>query len=64
MLNFQDLGLNSDTLKGISQAGFTQASDVQSKIIPLALENKDLICQANTGTGKTAKFHTAYPRSA
>ncbi|KAF0153587.1 MAG: ATP-dependent RNA helicase DeaD [Ignavibacteria bacterium] len=55
--NFESLGLSNDMLKSIKQKGFEEPTEIQSKIIPLILENKaDLVGQAQTGTGKTAAF--------
>ncbi|BCZ19275.1 hypothetical protein NHP190012_09170 [Helicobacter sp. NHP19-012] len=54
--SFKDLGLNSKILKSIAEVGFTQPSPIQEKAIPLVLAGKDVIAQAQTGTGKTAAF--------
>ncbi|MGC1630727.1 MAG: DEAD/DEAH box helicase [Gelidibacter sp.] len=57
MNTFQDLGLNDDLLRAISDIGFTTPSDVQAKAIPILLEqDTDLVALAQTGTGKTAAF--------
>ncbi|MGR7813630.1 DEAD/DEAH box helicase [Lacinutrix undariae] len=57
MNTFQDLGLNEDLLNAITDLGFEKPSEVQSKAIPLLLEeDKDLVALAQTGTGKTAAF--------
>ena len=40
----------------LKKAGFVEASPIQEQTIPLALEGKDVIGQAQTGTGKTAAF--------
>jgi hypothetical protein len=40
----------------LEKAGYTTATDIQAGLIPLALEGKDVIGQARTGTGKTASF--------
>ncbi|MFE8703019.1 DEAD/DEAH box helicase [Cytobacillus sp. FJAT-54145] len=53
---FQDLGISSATMKSLKRMGFEEATPVQAQTIPLSLENKDLIGQAQTGTGKTAAF--------
>ncbi|NPA73786.1 MAG: DEAD/DEAH box helicase [Epsilonproteobacteria bacterium] len=53
---FLDFGFRDDINKGIKNAGFKAPSPIQSKAIPLILEGRDLIAQANTGTGKTAAF--------
>ncbi|WP_339917689.1 DEAD/DEAH box helicase [Yeosuana marina] len=57
MNTFQDLGLNEDLLKAITDLGFTKPSEVQDKAIPILLNNEtDLVALAQTGTGKTAAF--------
>ena len=57
MNTFQDLGLNDDLLRAITDMGFTTPSDVQAKAIPILLEkDTDLVALAQTGTGKTAAF--------
>jgi len=55
--SFESLGLSNEMLNTIKQKGFEEPTEIQSKIIPLILENKaDLVGQAQTGTGKTAAF--------
>lgn len=54
---FADLGLSAEALEAISKKGFEEPTEIQSKAIPLLLEsNRDVIAQAQTGTGKTATF--------
>ena len=48
--------MSADLLAEIEKAGFVEASPIQEQTIPLALEGKDVIGQAQTGTGKTAAF--------
>src|SRR5688572_20651107 len=55
-LRFADLPLSAGLLQGISEAGFTQCTPIQSKTLPLALDGQDVAGQAQTGTGKTAAF--------
>lgn len=56
-INFEGLGLSEEMLSSIKMKGFEEPTEIQSKIIPLILENKtDLVGQAQTGTGKTAAF--------
>ena len=55
--NFFDLGLSDEILEVIKQKGFEKPSPIQVLTIPLLLKNeKDIIGQAQTGTGKTAAF--------
>ncbi|OCA89344.1 DEAD/DEAH box helicase [Bacillus sp. FJAT-27225] len=56
MTKFEDLGLSQQTLKAVLKMGFEEATPIQAETIPLSMENKDLIGQAQTGTGKTAAF--------
>lgn len=55
-MKFDELELKPQILRGIKQMGFEEASPIQAKAIPIALEGKDLVGQAQTGTGKTAAF--------
>ena len=55
-LKFSELGLNDALLKAIKRSGFEEATPIQEQTIPLALQGKDVIGQAQTGTGKTAAF--------
>ena len=54
---FDDMGLCDDLLRGIYGHGFEKPSMIQQKAIrPLAFAKRDLIAQAQSGTGKTATF--------
>ncbi len=54
---FQELGLNSYIIKAIGDMGFEKPTPVQERIIPTLLsEQGDIVCLAQTGTGKTAAF--------
>lgn len=55
-LTFSDLGISSEILKAVEDMGYTQPSTIQSQSIPLLLAGRDVIGQAQTGTGKTASF--------
>jgi ATP-dependent RNA helicase RhlE len=55
-LNFKEFGFDSRLLEGIEATGYTTATPIQEKVIPLILEGKDIIASAQTGTGKTAAF--------
>ncbi|MFS7888033.1 DEAD/DEAH box helicase [Helicobacter pylori] len=54
--SFNDLGLKESVLKSVYEAGFTSPSPIQEKAIPAVLQGRDVIAQAQTGTGKTAAF--------
>lgn len=51
-----DLPLNPQLFKALDKLGFTEATEVQSQAIPVALTGKDLMVAAKTGSGKTAAF--------
>ncbi|MDT8383500.1 MAG: ATP-dependent RNA helicase RhlB [Gammaproteobacteria bacterium] len=53
---FSDLKLAEPLLQGIASAGFSHCTPIQAQTLPLALEGKDILGQAQTGTGKTAAF--------
>ncbi|SEF68230.1 ATP-dependent RNA helicase DeaD [Caloramator fervidus] len=55
-LSFKELNLSKEILKAIEDLGFEEATPIQSKAIPTALQGKDIIGQAQTGTGKTVAF--------
>jgi len=54
--NFKDLPLSKEVLKGIEELGFQNLFPIQAQAITPLLEGKDVIGQAQTGTGKTAAF--------
>ncbi len=56
MTKFSDLNLNPKVLKAISEAGYESPTPIQAGAIPPALEGKDVLGIAQTGTGKTASF--------
>ncbi len=53
---FQELGLSETTLAAVAKMGFIAPTPVQEQAIPLALEGRDVVAAATTGTGKTAAF--------
>lgn len=56
VLDFQQLGLSPETLATLAEVGYARPTPIQAALIPLALEEFDLLGQAQTGTGKTAAF--------
>src|SRR6056297_221118 len=54
--NFEQLNLSKEIYKAIKDMGFEEPTPIQQGAIPLMLEGKDVIGQAQTGTGKTAAF--------
>jgi len=53
---FNQLGLSAELLRAVEEQGYTEATPIQHKAIPLILEGKDVLAGAQTGTGKTAAF--------
>ncbi len=53
---FSNLELSKSILQSLKDAGFEQCSPIQDRALPLALRDKDIAGQAQTGTGKTAAF--------
>ncbi|QDP39143.1 DEAD/DEAH box helicase [Radiobacillus deserti] len=56
MTTFSSLGISKPVMKALEKMGFEEATPIQEQTIPLGLEGKDVIGQAQTGTGKTAAF--------
>lgn len=56
MTKFSDLNLNPKVLKAVIEAGYESPTPIQAGAIPPALEGKDVLGIAQTGTGKTASF--------
>ncbi len=55
-ITFSDLALNKSLLKALDEVGYESPSPIQAQTIPLLLEGRDVLGQAQTGTGKTAAF--------
>lgn len=53
---FAELDLDSNILAAIEEMGYERPTDIQAQAIPQALEGKDILASAPTGTGKTAAF--------
>lgn len=53
---FEDLNLNPQILRAIKEMGFEEATPIQAQSIPAVMSGRDVIGQAQTGTGKTASF--------
>ena len=56
MEKFSNLKLNPKILKAVKEAGYEEPTPIQQKAIPAALDGKDVLGIAQTGTGKTASF--------
>ena len=53
---FQSMGLSHAVFKGVFRRGYKVPTPIQRKTIPMALDGKDLVAMARTGSGKTAAF--------
>ena len=56
VLSFNDLSLSISIIKALKNVGYESPSPIQAKIIPFVMAGRDVIGQAQTGTGKTAAF--------
>ena len=54
--HFLNLELSKPILRGLNEAGFDQCTPIQDRALPIALRDRDVAGQAQTGTGKTACF--------
>ena len=55
-MTFAELELAPNILKAVTDCGYETPTPIQQKAIPLALQGRDLVATAQTGTGKTAAF--------
>lgn len=55
-MKFSELGLSESLLKAVKRSGYEEATPIQAETIPMVLDGKDVIGEAQTGTGKTAAF--------
>ena len=55
-ITFKDYKLSDEILKSLEMLNFKSPTEVQSKVIPVALENRDILVKSQTGSGKTATF--------
>jgi ATP-dependent RNA helicase DeaD len=56
MENFQTLGISDTILQALERLKFAEPTPIQAQAIPIALEGKDIVASAQTGTGKTFAF--------
>lgn len=56
MASIYQLGISPEVTQALANMGFEEATPIQERTIPVALQGRDLIGQAHTGTGKTAAF--------
>ncbi len=55
-MKFEELNVDEKILKAIGDMGFEEASPIQAQAIPVVMEGRDIVGQAQTGTGKTAAY--------
>lgn len=55
-MNFKDLGINESTIQILNQLGITTPTPIQEQSIEIIKSGKDVIAEAQTGTGKTLAF--------
>ncbi|XP_055886171.1 probable ATP-dependent RNA helicase DDX56 [Biomphalaria glabrata] len=58
-LQFHEMGIDDRILEAISKLGWSTPTPIQEKAIPLALQGKDILARARTGSGKTAAYAIA-----
>src|SRR5204863_3211389 len=56
LMSFDNLGLAPELLRAVADSGYTEPTPVQTETIPLVLAGRDVLANAQTGTGKTAAF--------
>lgn len=56
IMSFSTLALRAEIVSALTKLGYHEPTDVQSKVIPLALDGKNIVVQSHTGSGKTAAF--------
>ena len=55
-MSLESLGLSAELLRAVREQGYTEATPIQTKAIPIVLAGQDVMAAAQTGTGKTAAF--------
>ena len=55
-MKFEDLQVDERILRAVEDMGFEEASPIQAQAIPVIMEGRDVVGQAQTGTGKTAAY--------
>ena len=58
--SFKDYKLSEEVIRALSSLNYESPTEVQSKVIPVALEKKDLVVKSQTGSGKTASFRDSH----
>ena len=55
-MTFEEMGLRQELLCAIEESGYSHPTPIQERAIPLTLKGRDVVCCAQTGTGKTAAY--------
>ena len=55
-MRFDELELQQPILRAVEEMGFEEMTPIQTQAIPIVMEGRDIVGQAQTGTGKTAAF--------
>lgn len=55
-MKYEDAGIDERILRAVTELGFDEMTPIQEEVIPLFMTGRDMIGQAQTGTGKTAAF--------
>lgn len=55
-ISFDELGVSLNIIEGLNKLGINEPTEVQTKSIPHALKNKDIVAQSQTGSGKTFAY--------
>jgi len=55
-MKFDEMSISSRTIDALEEMGYSEATEVQEKSLPLILQGEDLLVRSQTGTGKTAAF--------
>ena len=55
-MTFKDFQLSTEIIQALDKLGYSTPTDVQERVVPAALERRDLVVKSQTGSGKTAAF--------
>lgn len=54
--HFTDYALSEEIVRALNSLGYETPTEIQTEVIPVALEKKDLVAKSQTGSGKTAAY--------